>query len=126
MDLVYLPQFLSNVELNWLMPEHARFMERLSSFSRLIVMDPRGHGCSDRLTPGEEPTLEGMVDDVLGVAGAAASFRATLFGGGRSAFMAMLAAALHPDRFDRLILFGASPTWARCFRGAWGWPPRGT
>jgi class 3 adenylate cyclase len=112
-DLLYLPQFVSNVEWNWLVPEHARFMDRLSSFARLIVMDPRGHGCSDRLTPGEAPTLEGMVDDVLGVAGAAASFRGALFGGGRSAFVAMLAAAAHPDRFDRLILFGASPTWMR-------------
>jgi pimeloyl-ACP methyl ester carboxylesterase len=50
-DLVYLPQFLSNVEWNWQMARHAAFMTRLASFSRLIVMDPRGVGCSDRLSP---------------------------------------------------------------------------
>ncbi len=118
-DLIYLPQFVSNVEWNWQMPEHARFMERLASFARLIVMDPRGHGCSDRVSPSESLALEGMVDDVLGVAGAAASFRATIFGGGRSAFVAMLAAATHPDRFDRLVLFGASPSWIRSDELPW-------
>jgi class 3 adenylate cyclase len=112
-DLVYLPQFLSNVEWNWQMAEHARFMTRLASFSRLIVMDPRGVGCSDRPHPGEAATLEEQVDDVLAVMGAAVSFRAVLYGGGRSAFVAILAAAAHPDRFDGLILFSASPSWAR-------------
>ena len=112
-DLVYLPQFLANVEWNWMVAEHARFMRRLASFSRVIVMDHRGVGCSDGPPPGEAATLEEKVDDVLAVLGASASFRATLFGGGRSAFVAMLAAAAHPDRFDGLILFSASPSWMR-------------
>ncbi len=112
-DLVYLPQFLSNVEWNWQMARHAAFMTRLASFSRLIVMDPRGVGCSDRLPPGEAATLEDKVDDVLAVMGAAASFRATLFGSGGSAFVAMLAAATHPERFDGLVLFSATPSWMR-------------
>ncbi|HUF59096.1 MAG TPA: alpha/beta hydrolase [Actinomycetota bacterium] len=111
-DLVYLPQFLSNVEWNWQMARHAAFMTRLTSFSRLIVMDPRGVGCSDRLPPGEAAALEDKVDDVLAVMGAAASFRATLFGGGGSAFIAMLAAAT-PDRFDGLVLFSATPSYVR-------------
>jgi len=119
-DLVYLPQFLSNVEWNWQMAEHARFMMRLASFSRLIVMDPRGVGCSDSPAPGESATLEDKVDDVLAVMGSAASFRATLLGGGRSGFVAMLAAAAHPDRFDGLILFGASPSWMRSEEMPWG------
>lgn len=112
-DLVYLPQFLSNVEFNWQMAEHARFMTRLASFSRLITMDLRGVGCSDGPPPGEAATLEDKVDDVLAVMGTTTSFRAALFGGGRSAFVAMLAAAAHPDRFDGLILFGAAPSWMR-------------
>jgi len=118
-DLVYLPQFLSNVEWNWQMARHAAFMTRLTSFSRLIVMDPRGVGCSDRPPPGEAATLEDKVDDVLAVMGAAASFRATLFGGGRSAFVAMLAAAAHPDRFDGLVLFSATPSYMRSDELPW-------
>jgi hypothetical protein len=39
-DLLYLPQFLSNVAWNWQVPEHARFMRRLAAFARLIAMDP--------------------------------------------------------------------------------------
>jgi pimeloyl-ACP methyl ester carboxylesterase len=84
-DLVYLTQFLSNVEWNWQVAEHARFMTRLASFSRLIVMDPRGIGCSDQPPPGEAATLEEKVDDVLAVMGAAVSFHAVLYGGGRDA-----------------------------------------
>ncbi len=118
-DLVYLPQFLSNVEWNWQMAEHARFMTRMASFSRLIVVDPRGAGCSDGPPPGEAATLEDKVDDVLAVMGTTAAFRAALFGGGRSAFVAMLAAAAHPGRFDGLILFGASPTRIRSEELPW-------
>jgi class 3 adenylate cyclase len=118
-DLLYLPQFLSNVEWNWQVPEHARFMTRLASFSRLIVMDHRGVGCSDRPRPGEAATLEDKVDDVLAVMGAATAFRSTLFGGGRSAFVTMLAAAAHPDRFDGLIVFGATPSWIRSDELPW-------
>jgi class 3 adenylate cyclase len=118
-DLVYLPQFLANVEWNWQMPRHGAFMTRLASFSRLIVMDPRGRGCSDRLSPGEAAALEDKVDDVLAVMAAAASFRATLFGGGQSAFIAMLAAAAHPDRFDGLVLFSATPSWMRSEELPW-------
>jgi class 3 adenylate cyclase len=118
-DLVYLPQFFSNVEWNWEMPEHASFMRRLASFARVIVMDHRGVGCSDRLSPGEEAPLESLVDDVLAVIGAATSFQATLFCGGHSGFVGLLAAATHPDRIDGLILFEASPSWRRSDELPW-------
>ena len=46
-DLVYLLFEWPNVVGNWFVPEHARFMERLASFSRLVITDRRGMGCSD-------------------------------------------------------------------------------
>ena len=110
-DLVYLPQFLSNVAWNWQVPEHARFLTRLGSFSRVIVLDPRGAGASDGPAPGQPTTLEEKVDDVMAVIGATMTFKTTLFGSGRSAFIAMLAAATYPERFDGLILFAPTPTW---------------
>ena len=65
-DLIYLPGWVMNVEANWLAPDHARFLGRLASFSRLIVIDRRNNGCSDRLSPGEASTiddeLEGSAD----------------------------------------------------------------
>ena len=43
-DLVFVPPFVSNVELWWEEPLIARFFERLVSFTRLIVFDKRGTG----------------------------------------------------------------------------------
>ncbi len=112
-DLVYMPAYMSNMEFQWLVPPYRRFLERLSSFCRLIVMDARGVGCSDRLRPGESSTLEEHVEDLLAVMGASASSSAVLFGSQESAFVAMLAAATHPDLFDSMILFSATPAWVR-------------
>ena len=110
-DLVYLPGFASNVDLNWDIPIYARFLERLASFSRLIVIDRRGVGCSDRFSPGDAPTLEAMTDDVLAVMEATSSAQATVFAVQDMAFAALLLAASHPHRVARLVLFGASPSW---------------
>ena len=54
-DLVYVPGFISNVELYWEHPILAHFLARLGSFSRVIIFDKRGTGLSDRL--GTIPTL---------------------------------------------------------------------
>ncbi len=59
------------------------------------------------------------MDDVLAVLAASISFKATIFGGGRSAFVAMLAAATHPEHFDGLILFGSTSTWIRSDELPW-------
>jgi class 3 adenylate cyclase len=112
-DLVYLPGFASNVDLMWDIPSYRRFLERLSSFARLITLDRRGVGCSDRLPPGVAPTLEDLVDDVVAVMEAASSDSATIVAVQASAFVALLLAATHPERVERLILFGASPSWVR-------------
>lgn len=71
-------------------------MERLASFSRLVTTDRRGLGCSDRLPPGQAPTLEEHVDDLILVMEAAYASPATIFAGVETAFIALLAAAAHP------------------------------
>ena len=120
-DLIYLPGWVSNVEGNWLVPDHARFIERLASFARTIVVDRRGNGCSDRLSPGEACTLEEGVEDLRLIARAAQSLRTALFGVQEGGFYALLAAATHPERFTKLILFGAAHTWQRTEEAPWGW-----
>jgi len=121
-DLIYLPAWFSNVVANRSVPEHGRFLERLESFARLIVMDRRGVGCSDRLPPGHAATLEELVDDVLAVAASAHATRRTmLFGVEDAGFVSMLAAATHPDRFSGLILFGAAPGYRRTEELPWQW-----
>ena len=63
-DLVYIPDWLSNLELQWDEPIHARFLERLASFSRLLLFDKRGMGLSDRTVDLDLFTLEVRIDDV--------------------------------------------------------------
>jgi pimeloyl-ACP methyl ester carboxylesterase len=51
-DVLYVPNFTSNVDWNWESPSYRHMLNRLASFARLIVYDRRGWGCSDRLSPG--------------------------------------------------------------------------
>src|SRR5919108_222932 len=46
-DLVYVPGWISNIELMWEEPAHAHLLQRLAAFSRLILFDKRGTGLSD-------------------------------------------------------------------------------
>jgi hypothetical protein len=43
-DLVYTPGIWSNLDVMWEWPTWARYLDRLSSFSRLILFDMRGDG----------------------------------------------------------------------------------
>src|SRR5438093_11415338 len=65
-DLVYVPQWISDLEIVWEHPLYTRFVRRLASFSRLVILDPRGPGLSDRLWTHDIPPLEILMED-LGV-----------------------------------------------------------
>src|SRR6266567_8289070 len=80
MDLVLVPGWLSHVESVWEEPELARFLERLATFSRLILFDKRGTGLSDRVPETELPTLEQRMSDVQAVMEAVGSERAAVLG----------------------------------------------
>jgi DNA-binding SARP family transcriptional activator/class 3 adenylate cyclase/predicted ATPase len=103
-DLVLVPGFLSQLDRDWDEPRHARFLERLGSFSRLIRFDKRGTGLSDR--PQDVPDLETRMDDVRAVMDAARSERAVLLGYSEGAPMSILFAASHPERVAALVLYG--------------------
>jgi class 3 adenylate cyclase len=104
-DLVLVLGFSTHLELQWEAPPFARFCERLSAFSRLLVFDKRGTGLSDPVT--EVPTLELRIDDVRAVMDAAGSDRAALFGISEGGPMSILFAATHPERATALVLHGA-------------------
>lgn len=80
LDLVFVMGWVSNVDEFWTEPALARFLGRLTSFSRLIVFDKRGTGLSDRVQESDLPTLEQRMDDVRAVLDAVHSRRAALFG----------------------------------------------
>src|SRR5438094_276018 len=101
-DLVYAPGIWSNLELMWEEPRWARYLDRLASFSRLIVFDMRGIGLSDR--GPEPPILELQTDDVRAVMDAAGSESAALAAVARGAAMTMLFAASYPERVRALVL----------------------
>ena len=108
LDLVFVPGFVSHVELVWEEPTIARFLRRLASFARLIIFDKRGQGLSDRL--GRPPTLEESMDDLEAVMDAAGCERAAIFGISEGGPMSILFAATHPERVSSLVLYG---TYAR-------------
>jgi pimeloyl-ACP methyl ester carboxylesterase len=110
LDLVYVPGFVSHVESMWDDPDFARFLDRLASFSRLIMFDKRGTGLSDRVPVKLLPTLEERMDDVRAVMDAAGSERAALFGVSEGGPMSMLFATTYPERVSALVLYG---TYAR-------------
>ncbi len=108
-DLVWVMGWTSNVEAMWEEPNLARFLTKLSSFSRLILFDKRGVGLSDRVPEDQLPSMETRMDDVRAVMDAAGSERAVVFGVSEGGPMAMLFAATYPERTIALVLYGTDP-----------------
>ena len=106
-DIVLVAGWLSHVEMGWETPAFARLLNRLASFSRLIILDKRGTGLSDPVVAA--PTLDERMDDIRAVMDAAGSERALLFGECEGAPLSVLFAAVHPERIDGLALYGAMP-----------------
>jgi class 3 adenylate cyclase len=105
-DLVYIPDWVSNLELQWEEPTNARFLERLASFSRLLLFDKRGIGLSDRTVDLDLFSLEVRTDDVRAVMDAVRSERAFIFGAGDDGgSIAAMFGATHAHRTLGLILF---------------------
>jgi pimeloyl-ACP methyl ester carboxylesterase len=109
-DLVYVPGWISNIELMWDDPVLASILRRLGSFARVITFDKRGTGMSDRLPLDRLPGLEERMDDVRAVMDEVGSERAILFGHSEGGSMASLFAATYPERTEALIL---ASTYAR-------------
>ena len=106
-DLVFIPGWVSHVEFAWELPPLARFLDRLASFSRLIVFDKRGTGLSDRVPDADLPGLDERMDDLRAVMDATGSERTALFGFSEGGNLAMTFAAAHPSRVSALVTFGA-------------------
>jgi class 3 adenylate cyclase len=106
-DIVHVPGFVSNVEVMWEDPGMARFLQRLASFSRLIVFDKRGTGLSDPVPADDLPSLEVRIGDLTAVMESADSRSATIFGHSEGGAMSLLFAATHPEKTDALILMGS-------------------
>ena len=102
LDLVFVPGFVSHLEVERSVPEFAAALDELSSFSRLIRLDKRGTGMSDRVSGA--PTLELRMDDVRAVMDAVGSQRAAFYGLSEGAAMSILFAATYPERTAALVV----------------------
>jgi DNA-binding winged helix-turn-helix (wHTH) protein len=100
-DIVFVMGWVSHLEYFWKHHLFASFLDRLASFSRLILFDKRGTGLSDRVPIGELPTLEQRMEDVDAVMEAVGSKRAVLIGVSEGGPMCSLFAATYPERYGR-------------------------
>ncbi len=104
-DLVFVPGYVTHLELAWKLPTFGPRLAETASFSRMIKFDKRGTGMSDPVSGA--PTLETRMDDVRAVMDAVGSRRAALFGLSEGASMSVLFAATYPERTAALVLRSA-------------------
>ena len=100
-DLVFVPTF-ANLVFPWLNRDWKAFYDRLASFTRLIMLDKRGTGLSDR--PRDLGSLEARMDDIRAVLDAIGAERAVLVGAGGGGQPCAMFAATYPERTRALVL----------------------
>ena len=105
LDVVYVPNWASPIDLIWDHPLPAGFLTRLASFSRLILFDKRGSGSSDHVSLDALATMEDWTEDIATVMDAVGSERAALIGVLGGCPIATFFAATYPDRVSGLVLF---------------------
>lgn len=120
-DLVWAYGLASSIEVFWDDPSFAAFLRRLSEFSRVILYDRRGCGASDREGGATTPTLEERVEDVLAVLDAVGSTKASIFGMSEGGVVAAWFAATHPERTDKVIIYGTMARFLKDADHPWGW-----
>ena len=110
-DLVYVPDYVSNLVYGWQSPRWRHFYEALARSFRLILFDKRGTGLSD--LGGHYPALETRMEDLHAVLDAAGSERTVLLGSHDGCSVSALYAATYPERTRALALFhpAVHPTW---------------
>jgi class 3 adenylate cyclase len=103
MDIVFLRGITGDLLSTWEQPLLVRHVEGLASNGRVIMLDRRGTGLSDRVR--EVQSLETTMDDVRAVMDAVGSERAVVWTGGIATGIAVLFAATYPERCAGVVLF---------------------
>jgi pimeloyl-ACP methyl ester carboxylesterase/DNA-binding CsgD family transcriptional regulator len=96
--------WLTHVEFDWRSPVWRHWLEGLGERHTFVRYDERGCGLSDR-APGEF-SLDRWVADLESVVDAAGLDRFVLLGISQGAATAVAYAARHPERVERLVLYG--------------------
>ena len=104
-DIVLIRAWYSDMEHEWQEPALTRMFRHLESNARLIRLDRRGLGMSDRAAAGTVATVEERVDDIRAVLDAVGSKKAVLAGFGDGGTNCAVFAASHPNRTAGLVLY---------------------
>jgi class 3 adenylate cyclase/pimeloyl-ACP methyl ester carboxylesterase len=110
-DLVYVPDYMSNLVYDGESPYYRRFYERLAQSFRLILFDKRGTGLSDH--GGQFAALETRMDDLRAVLDDVGSTNAVVLSAHEGSAMAALYAATYPERVRALVLFHPGPDFGK-------------
>jgi pimeloyl-ACP methyl ester carboxylesterase len=102
-DIVFVRGIAGDLLSTWDQPLLVRHVQGLAESGRVLMLDKRGTGLSDRVR--EVQSLDTAMDDIRAVMDAAGSDRAVLWSGATSTGLAVLFAATYPDRCAGLVLF---------------------
>ncbi len=105
LDVVFVPGFVSHLDLCWELFAFRRVWERIADFARLVIFDKRGSGLSERTE--RVPSHEERMDDIRAVMDAVGSERAAVVGPSGGGPMALLCAATYPERTTALVLWAS-------------------
>ena len=103
-DLLLFNGLGNHLELAWHVPDFSDFFTRMVSLGRLILFDRRGTGMSDGVHRDAIPTWEDLAEDAGAVLDAVGSTRAVILAQAETGPMAVLFAAMHPQRVAALVL----------------------
>jgi class 3 adenylate cyclase len=103
-ELVFVYGPISHVELCWVLPEFKAFLDRLSSFCRVLLFDKAGVGLSDPVP--KVRTLDERAAEIEAVMDAAGFGQAVLFAAVEAGPAAIVFAATRPERTRALALSG--------------------
>ena len=96
--------WLTHLEFDWESPVWSHWLKGLGERHTVVRYDERGCGLSDRDT--KDLSLDRWVADLEAVVDAAALDRFALLGISHGAATAIAYAARHPERVDRLVVYG--------------------
>lgn len=101
-DVVFVRHMSGDLLSTWEQPLLVRHIEGLAANGRVLLLDRRGTGLSDRVR--EVQSLETTMDDIRAVMDDASSERAVLWTGLHSTGLGILFGATYPDRCAGLML----------------------
>ena len=123
LDLLLLGNWSNNLDAMWQEPSLARYLDQLSSFSRVICFDKRGSGVSDPVPIAAIPSLDEWMDDARAVIDEVGSERLAVLGETEGGPMAIVFAATFPERVSQLVLVNTYARWQRADDYLAGMPP---